>query len=121
MSEERPTSNVQLSTSTAASGPSAQLLAVAERYQQSGMTVVVDEEILRRIHDSMDAAVRAGEEVVALIREAAGAEPGPISAHLVTMMQMGTGFHRTGRDTLRKLFTARNAARRACKKPEDRE
>ncbi len=85
---------------------------VAQNLRDSGITVVVDEAKLRAIHDAMDATVRAGELAVALIREAAGAEPGPVPAHLITMLQMGTGYHRAGRDTLRKLFTARNAVRR---------
>ena len=113
---QRPTSNVQRPTSNEAAVTTDHR--VLDFLRESGVTVVVDEALLRRIHDAMEATVRAGEEVVALIREAAGTHPGPIPANLITTMQLGTGFHRSGRDTLRALFTARNSARRERRKTE---
>ncbi len=95
----------------------AQLLAQqATFYEEQGLSVEVPEAQLRRVHDEMAAAVAAAEKVIASVREMTGPNPGPAAAHLLTMLGLGTGYLRHSRDTLRRLFRARNAIRRARKK-----
>ena len=80
------------------------------------LVIEVSERELRRVHDAMQAMLDASENLTALVRELAGPEPGPVPRHLLTMLLMGTGYHRAARDTLRRLFRARNAIRRERKK-----
>ncbi len=104
--------------------PEARLEMVSRHFRDAGITVAVDEAALREVHDAMDAVMADAEKVIALVRSLAGPHPGPVPQHLLTIMQMGTGYFRHARDTLRRLFVARNAARRAAKKskgpPEER-
>ena len=97
-------------------GVSARMEMVAQNFRESGITVEVSERELRRVHDEMDAAIEAAVKVVETLRELAGPNPGPVPQHLITLIQIGTGYSRTARDTLRRLFCARNAARRERKK-----
>lgn len=89
---------------------------VSQAFAESGVTIEVSERELRRVHAEMDAVMVAAEKVIATVRELGGLPPGPIPQHLLTMMGMGSGYFRHSRDTLRRLFCARNAARREAKK-----
>ncbi len=53
---------------------------------------------------------------MATIRELAGSAPGPLPAHLGTMMNMGVNYFRSVSAMLRSLFRARSKAITAAKK-----
>ena len=95
--------------------PLARFELVRRNFEQSGITVEVDEVSLRIVHDAMEGAMFAAQKAVDQVRELAGPNPGPIPQHLITVMLMGTGYFRTARDTLRILFKARNCRRRVAK------
>ena len=101
----------------AAVDPQAMRMAMVSRiYADEGITVEVSEAELRRVHDEMDAALAAAQKVIDTVRALAGPNPSPVPQHLLTMMGLGVGYFRHSRDTLRKLFKARNAVRRERKK-----
>lgn len=84
--------------------------------QECGVTVEMDAEALRRLVGQLECAIESAERAVATVREQCGSNPASLPGQLVTVMQMGAGYFRTARDTIRALFTARNARRRAAKK-----
>ena len=96
--------------------PARRMAVALQNFHDAGITVEVSEAALRDVHDAMLAVLADAEFVIDLVRKLAGPQPGPVPQHLITVMQMGTGYFRHSRDTLRSLFVARNAARRAAKK-----
>lgn len=105
-----------ISALTSAKEGAAGLALVSKFYEEQGLTVEVSEQQLRRVHDEMAAAVAAGEKVIATLRELAGPNPASVPQHLLTMLGLGASYYRHSRDTLRRLFQARNAVRRERKK-----
>lgn len=103
-------------TIVGSSEPVLTLDVVRRNFEESGITVEVSARDLARVQEAMQSVLDASERAVALVRELAGPQPGPVPQHLVTVMLMGTGYFRAARDTLRALFRARNARRRERKK-----
>lgn len=90
-----------------------QALAVMREF---GLTVELDAAQLAAIHDAMDAVMNAASFAASLLRAAAGPVPSSLPQQLVTLLLMGTGYHRVARDTIRALFMARNSARRSARR-----
>jgi len=94
----------------------ARLQSSREHFERSEVVIDVSVQQMKAVHDAMDAVIEAANSARDLVRELAGPEPGPMPQHLITLMQMGAGYFRAGRDGIRILFRARNSRRRAAKK-----
>jgi hypothetical protein len=84
--------------------------------RESGLTVALEAAQLRRLQAVMSAAVRAGEDAAAELREITGPEAAGIAEQIVRMMLMGAGYFRAGSDTVDALFRERAKVRLAKKK-----
>lgn len=80
--------------------------------QELGVTVDMDARALRRLLAEIDRVLAAATAPVATIRAECGSNPASLPGQLVTVMQMGTGYFRAARDTIRALFRARNSRRK---------
>jgi hypothetical protein len=60
--------------------------------------------LLGEIQAMLDASVARADEALALIRAAAGPQPGKIPQDMLTSINMGTGYMRASRDTIARLF-----------------
>jgi hypothetical protein len=80
------------------------------------MVVEVSEQELVQLCGQLADAVAACDKALATLVELSGPNPHPTAQHLRTMLNMGTGYFRHSETVLRKLFRARNEARRKAKK-----
>lgn len=100
-----------MSGSLANGGEEERLQSSREHFERSEVAIEVSVQQMKAVHDAMEAVIEAATAARDLVRELAGPEPGPMPQHLITLMQMGTGYFRAGRDGIRILFRARNARR----------
>jgi len=80
--------------------------------RECGLTVEVDEATLHALVSKLDDLVLAAESAVAILQESCGPSPSSLGGQVATVIRMGTGYHRTARDTIKALFKARNSARK---------
>lgn len=80
--------------------------------RECGVTVEMDARALRRLLAEIDRVLADASAPVSTIREECGSNPAALPGQLVTVLQMGAGYFRTARDTIRALFRARNSRRK---------
>lgn len=82
------------------------------RMEQVGLQQVVTEEQLRALRAALVSVLDAGDAAIALLREIAGSEPGPVAAEFLRMLLMGNGWFRAADHALLRFFKYADGVRK---------
>jgi len=89
------------------------LMAPSEAAERGALACELTEASLHELYAKLECVIESAESTMSLIRELAGPSPSFLPQHLLTMLNMGTGYFRYDRDVLAALFRRRNARQRA--------
>lgn len=76
----------------------------------------VSEAALHELYAKLERIVDDANSAIELIRELAGPAPSFLPQHLLTMLNMGTGYFRHDRDVLAALFRRKNTVNKEANK-----